>query len=879
MFNEEIRRFLANFSKSSEWRKIREVLLWKLDAPCWLIDSQGDYIVRVTQDKHYCAIMKATTARKRRCDEYYQELQDEMYKSGVPVVRTCHAGFLGFQSPIAVSGVVIGGLGASQIVDHERSLETYREYAERLGIMGDKFVSHIDEREAINQWLLETEVGLIALLAQTSVDLVIKEGDVYERDILLRNLVEFYKLITEKQSLILELEEKRLYQAIVEIASRSIDAEICSLMMINERTSLLEIKAAVGLSREVIEETRVKVGQGVSGYVAVSGESLLVKDITQDERFRAWYETGSPRYYTNSLISSPIKIGRKVVGVINMNNETSRRVFNERDLSLLSIIAEHASVVIEGSRAYHERARKERLEEKSREERSEEMISEAKRLQNEITNLKVHLEVAERMKEEAERVRSGLIEMERVRAEANRLREEAKTVEDSAEQERLKQEAAKLAIQAEKIEEQKQEELLKEEAEKLKAEVAKLKEEEETLRIEIERAEELIAQAEETEELKEETARLKEELERMKAEEEKLKNQVKALEKLRIRAEEAHQLRVQTEELSHLYELSKEIVQMEDPQHILEWLLTKIFPLFKYHIAAYLLLEEEKLIGEIKHAYSLEPRCINDLKERMISHWSDVDPDRKAEREITILVDERNLEGSDAVYPGEIKNLIFFPILDRGRTTGLIYVGNFTPDGFRLNADRLLPIVSSHASVAIEKARKYLETKELAEKDELTGVYNFRYFGKFFSDEFKRAKRYDKELSLLMLDFDHLKKFNDTYGHEEGNRLIKTVAQLIKESIREVDCLARFGGDEFAVAFPETGAEAALEAAERILDSLRNHDYRIREDTLHITASIGLANLRQIDARTPKELFMRADEALYQAKQRGRNQVYCYGKE
>jgi diguanylate cyclase (GGDEF)-like protein len=879
MTSEEIKKFLAGFVKSEEWRKIREVLLWKLDAPCWMVDGEGNYIMRVTQDKSYCGIMKAVEKRKRMCEEYYQGLQREVMEKGRYVVKPCHAGFLGFQSPILIDGNIVGGVGASQMIDHDRDPALYKEYAEGHGIMGEEFLSYLDEREAISQWLLETEVGLITLLAQSSVDLVIRSNGIQEREILMRNLIEFYRLIGEKKGLMFELEEEKLYEAIVDIASRSIDAEICSLMMINPKTQLLEIKAAVGLSKEVIDGTKMRVGEGVAGYVVASGKPLLVRDITKDERFRH-ARSGSPRYYTNSLVSSPIRIKGKVVGVLNMNNEVTRRIFNEGDLRLLTIIAEHASMTIEGSERYREEMRKQRIAAKTHEERAEEMRAEAERLRVQAKFLRSYIEEAQRIRKEAEEAKQEAEEVRRLREEAERLREEAKKAKELARQEQLKEEAARLAVQADKMEEVKEEELLKREAERLKVQVEKLRGEEERLKRQIRDAEELIAQATQAGELKEETERLRAEIEKMKRQEEILLRQIEETEELRARAEEAKQLKAQTDELSHLYELSKEIVQMEDPRQILEWLLTKTLTLFDYHVGAYLLLDNNSLYGQIKHVYSLTDECVDDIKERMLANWKSVDPDRemRGKRKVEIVVDEKTMGEDKGTYQGKIARLVFSPILDRGRITGVLYLGNFTKDGFVEKTRRLLPTVSSHASIAIEKARRYLETKELAEKDELTGVYNFRYFGKFFTDEFKRVKRYNRELSLLMLDFDYLKKFNDTFGHEEGNRLIRTIAKLMKENVREVDCLARFGGDEFAVALPETGLEAAKDVAERILDSIRTHDYRIGEKSFRITASIGLASFPHVKAKGPKELFMRADEALYQAKQRGRNQVYAYGE-
>jgi diguanylate cyclase (GGDEF)-like protein len=199
----------------------------------------------------------------------------------------------------------------------------------------------------------------------------------------------------------------------------------------------------------------------------------------------------------------------------------------------------------------------------------------------------------------------------------------------------------------------------------------------------------------------------------------------------------------------------------------------------------------------------------------------------------------------------------------------------------RKDTDLLQTFAASMAR-ARENARHIQELRDTSIRDDLTGVFNDRYFRAKIEKEIERAKRFKHPLTILMMDLDHFKKINDTYGHEAGNEVLKTVAHKLSEKVRAVDVLARYGGEEFVVILPETngGGESALQIAERLRQEVEGMLIKVRgengtETAIRITISIGVATFPQ-DASTEGDLIYRADRALYHAKDLGRNRVVFY---
>ena len=174
--------------------------------------------------------------------------------------------------------------------------------------------------------------------------------------------------------------------------------------------------------------------------------------------------------------------------------------------------------------------------------------------------------------------------------------------------------------------------------------------------------------------------------------------------------------------------------------------------------------------------------------------------------------------------------------------------------------------------------QKELESKleKLALYDALTGLYNRGSFDEALQDELIRASRYGKYTSLLLIDIDFFKNVNDTYGHQAGDNVLKSIANTISSLKRCSDYAARYGGEEFAIILPETTSEDAMTMAERIRAAVAGKEFKIsKKVTIHLTISIGIgSSMKQI---SPELLIETADRALYKAKENGRNQIQYLG--
>jgi diguanylate cyclase (GGDEF)-like protein len=168
------------------------------------------------------------------------------------------------------------------------------------------------------------------------------------------------------------------------------------------------------------------------------------------------------------------------------------------------------------------------------------------------------------------------------------------------------------------------------------------------------------------------------------------------------------------------------------------------------------------------------------------------------------------------------------------------------------------------------------KVKLLSQTDPLTGLYNLRAFSMILERAFSQAVQYSRPMSLIMIDSDNLKLVNDGYGHESGNRLLKQIVSCCRTQLRSTDVLARYGGDEFVVLLPETGAVGAREVAERIRRSVESTGLEVRGTILSTTVSLGVATFPD-DGVDLELLFDKADKAMYRSKQGGRNRSTHYG--
>lgn len=222
-----------------------------------------------------------------------------------------------------------------------------------------------------------------------------------------------------------------------------------------------------------------------------------------------------------------------------------------------------------------------------------------------------------------------------------------------------------------------------------------------------------------------------------------------------------------------------------------------------------------------------------------------------------------------------IRSLICIPLNVQSRTVGILYLDDFVPREFDRERMKLLAVLASFAAMAIENAQLHMRTRVMAITDSLTGLYNHRYFQQVFSRELNRAKRYEKPLALIMLDVDDFKKFNDTYGHPHGDKVLAAMGEILVEALRNSDLAFRYGGEEFIALLPETDFPNALQVAERLRELVeRNSAVFLRGIAPHgVTVSVGVAVFPR-DGETRGELFKNVDDLLYRAKEFGKNRVY-----
>jgi diguanylate cyclase (GGDEF)-like protein len=225
---------------------------------------------------------------------------------------------------------------------------------------------------------------------------------------------------------------------------------------------------------------------------------------------------------------------------------------------------------------------------------------------------------------------------------------------------------------------------------------------------------------------------------------------------------------------------------------------------------------------------------------------------------------------------GRMASLLAVPVpTDQGIDMALV-VESSRPRRFSEHQQNMLSTIARAAGFALSRARLYQEKEQLASRDGLTGVENHRTFQERFLGEILRAQRYDHQLAVLMMDIDHFKKVNDTYGHPVGDQVLKEVARIISQNIRAgTDLLARYGGEEFVCMLADTDRVRAGETAERIRESVAAKVFESGTVRFQVTMSIGGA-IYPVDSRHGREILEKADKALYRAKETGRNRLVFY---
>ncbi|MCI0183467.1 sensor domain-containing diguanylate cyclase [Sulfoacidibacillus ferrooxidans] len=247
-------------------------------------------------------------------------------------------------------------------------------------------------------------------------------------------------------------------------------------------------------------------------------------------------------------------------------------------------------------------------------------------------------------------------------------------------------------------------------------------------------------------------------------------------------------------------------------------------------------------------------------------------------RRVTV---DRQIHGV-APVPG--RSIVAVPLIYQDETLGVLTVTHTDYHAYSHRDQEMVQILASQVAISLWNARRLARTEEQSYIDQLTGVYNYRYFDSVIERMRHDADRLHASLGLLVMDLDHFKQINDRYGHLAGNEVLKSVANQIRQLVRYEDVVCRYGGEEFTVILPNVTLEVALAIAERLREGIEHHQVMITPIgktsfmPIYITMSIGVAVYPEM-ANSSVDLLRNADRAMYVgSKQRGRNRVAAYEK-
>jgi len=237
-----------------------------------------------------------------------------------------------------------------------------------------------------------------------------------------------------------------------------------------------------------------------------------------------------------------------------------------------------------------------------------------------------------------------------------------------------------------------------------------------------------------------------------------------------------------------------------------------------------------------------------------------------AETQTPMSISESNRKWQLSFAP-EIVSVMAVPVRVGEKLLGVMMVGKRMAHAYGYENLRFLEALGSQAAISIQNAWLYRQTKEWASLDALTGIYNYRYFSERLDSEWSRALRYEKPLSLIMIDVDLFKQVNDNYGHLCGDEVLREIAHLLKRHTRDTDIVARYGGEEFVVILPETHYQESYLAGEKLRQAVYDALFTggSNNQKIKLTISLGIANYPST-AFSKSDLIYQADQALYQAK-------------
>lgn len=350
----------------------------------------------------------------------------------------------------------------------------------------------------------------------------------------------------------------------------------------------------------------------------------------------------------------------------------------------------------------------------------------------------------------------------------------------------------------------------------------------------------------------------------------------KSLERKMLERENRKLLSILTndkENLTKILQIGRKMSSFRSVKKIANFLVEKSCELLKAEKGSLMLLEKDKLV--IVASKGIDKKVAKTVSVKLgeaIAGWV-------AQYGKPLLVKDIEKEmriSSTRRQKYKSKSFLSLPLKVKGKVIGVVNVTDKIDENkiFNTNDLKYLSIIVNQGAAILENTMLYEKLANEAITDSITGVFNHRYFKIQLQREIKRSKRYSYPLSLIMIDIDYFKKYNDTYGHLMGDLTLKLIAEVLKDNIRTSDILCRYGGDEFVIILPHTNLLSAMNVAEKLRKTVENYNlYRggpnKSKKQIHLTISLGISAYR--DGDTAEELIKQADQALYRAKKSGRN--------
>lgn len=326
------------------------------------------------------------------------------------------------------------------------------------------------------------------------------------------------------------------------------------------------------------------------------------------------------------------------------------------------------------------------------------------------------------------------------------------------------------------------------------------------------------------------------------------------------------QLQLEVTKITDFFDISKELTKVMYLKQLPPVLANIVKESFEIKTLALLIFEDNQ-----NHGLFIYPhKNLVDFKENI--DYPFIDSEKIISEEEAGFYDGEVLEPLflKLGYLASKERIYIIPLISEGEMKGLLMLDDLKEDKIDL-----AHTLAGFLSLNLRKVSLYQKVQELAITDELTQVYVRRHFIKIYKEELDRIKNKNSSACFLMLDLDRFKNCNDTFGHLVGDVVLTETAKIIRENVREIDLVGRYGGEEFCIFLPETKLEDGVYVGERIRKVFERYTFHAYDEVLNITVSIGVSCFPS-DTKDDLELIEKADLALYYAKRKGRNRVIAY---